>query len=138
MTNKEKVIAYSSIWVHRVQTLWIITMAFISAGFVRLCDWSLWVSIPVAIIGFLLVSWAGISIIAMFDHNHRKAARYGVKIENLPLYFSLFEKLTELEAQDINSSEIPSEVKDTEDWLQFCRWQAIENLNKLQHGDETK
>lgn len=122
---------YSSIWTHRIQTLWIITMVFISAGFVRLCDWSLWLSIPVAIIGFLLASWIGVSIIAMFDYNHRKAARYGVKIENLPLYFSLFEKLTELEAHDIDSSGIPSEVKDKEDWLRFCRWQAIENLNKL-------
>lgn len=120
---------YTSIWTHRIQTFWIIAMAFISAGFVRLCNWSLWLSIPAAIIGFFLASWIGISIIAMFDYNHRMAARYGVKIENLPLYFSLFEKLTELEAQGIDSSGILSEIKDPEDWFRFCRWQAMEDLN---------
>lgn len=65
------------------------------------------------------------------------AARYGIKIENVPLYFSLFEKLTELEAQGIDSSGIPSEVKDPEDWLRFCRWQAIENFKKLLHEKGT-
>lgn len=128
---------YSSIWTHRIQTLWIITTLFGIISFVHICDWSLWLSIPVAIIGFILASWIGISIIAMFDYNHRMAARYGVKIENVPLYFSLFEKLTELEAQGIDSSGIPSEVKDPEDWLRFCRWQAIENFKKLLHEKRT-
>lgn len=128
---------YSSIWVHRIQTLWIITALFGMIIFVRRCDWSLWLSIPVAIIGFILASWIGITLISTFDYDHRMAAKYGVKIENLPLYFSLFDKLIELEAHGIDSSGIPSEVKDTEDWLRFCRWQAIENIKQLQRKKES-
>ncbi|MDE6276861.1 MAG: hypothetical protein K2M06_02015 [Muribaculaceae bacterium] len=56
------------------------------------------------------------------------AARYGVRIENLPLYFSLFENMVEKEEQGIDTSGIPPEVTDAMDWLRFCRWQADELL----------
>lgn len=120
---------YSSIWIHRIQSLWILTMLFVAAGFVKVCSWSLWITIPLALIGFLIVIWIGITAIAMFDYNHRMAARYGIKIENLPLYFELFDRLMDMESRGIDSSGIPAEVKDVDDWLRFCRWQIDEVIN---------
>lgn len=84
----------------------------------------------------IISSWMGITIIAMFDYNHRMAGKYGVKIENLQLYFSLFDKLTDMEMRGIDSSGIPNEVNDMEDWLRFCRWQAAETLQETQTGND--
>ena len=128
---------YSNRWIYRIQTCWIITVGFIAAVFIKACDWSLWLRIPFCAIGSVMLIWIGISLLALFDYNHRMAARYGVKIENLPLYFSLFESMVEKEAQGIDTSGIPKEVSDVEDWIRFCRWQAAENFKKLQHGTET-
>lgn len=122
---------YSSMWVHRIQTLWILTIMFAAIGFVKICSWSLWITIPLALVGFAAVSWIGITIIAMFDYNHRMAGQYGIKIENLPLYFELFDRLKDMESRGIESSGIPAEVKDVNDWLRFCCWQRDESIKDL-------
>lgn len=121
---------YSNPWIHRFQTMWVLSALSLAIVFVIAVDWSLWVAIMVAVVGFIILSWVGITVIAQFDYNHRMAAKYGVKIENLPLYFSLFEKLTEMESQGIDTFGIPKEIDDVDDWLRFCRWQAAEAINK--------
>lgn len=66
-----------------------------------------------------------------FIYNQHMAAKYGIKIENLPLYFSIFEELCDMEAHGIDSSGLPKEIKDVNEWLRFCHWQAVEAMEKL-------
>lgn len=122
---------YSSKWIHRIQSCWIITSIICASVFIKLSSWSLWISVPVGIIGLILISWTGISIISLFDYNHRMAIKNGIKIENLPLYFSIFERLVKLEKNGMDSSEIPSEIVNVDEWKRFCRWQLEEQLHKI-------
>lgn len=122
---------YTSKWIHRIQTCWIATAFLGAIVFIRMSSWTLWLSIPTGVVGFLLVAWFGVGVISMFDYNHRMCARYGVKIENLPLYLSLYERLMEMEARGEDSSGIPKEVDDVDDWIRFCQWQASEAMRQL-------
>lgn len=125
--------------IHCLQTMWVITVVFLSAAFVKCVVWSLWLSVPVAIVGFIALSWIGITVIAMFDYEFRMAGRYNIKIENVPRYKEIFQKLENKESMGINTFGIPDEITDVEEWLRYYRWMIDESLTKTQkkYGDET-
>lgn len=120
---------YKSKIVKRCQDAWILVMFALLSAFIHASNWSLWISIPIGLLGFITLSWTGISIICLFDYNHRMALKYNVRIENVPYYTSLFDEMVEKEMIGIDTSGIPEGIKDPEEWLRFCQWQFMEGLN---------
>lgn len=119
-------------WLQHAWTLVVISLGIL---FLVKCEWSLWIAIPVCVIGALLLWQIGLALLSLLDYNHRMAAKYNIKIENIPLYNSIFDEMVKNEEQGIDTSGIPEGISDVQEWLRFCRWQIEKELengnNKL-------
>ena len=56
------------------------------------------------------------------------AAKYNIKIENVPLYNTIFDDMVKKEGQGIDTIGIPEGINDVQEWLRFCRWQLDKEL----------
>jgi len=121
---------YSSRWVYWLQNAWMSVVGLSCILFVTKCNWSMWISIPVCVIGALLMWQIGLALLSLLDYNHRMAAKYNIKIENIPLYNSIFDEMVKKEEQGIDTSGIPEGITDVQEWLMFCRWQIEKELNE--------
>lgn len=120
---------YSSKWVFWIQHVWTLAVLALGVLFVAKCRWSLWLTIPIFIISVPILWQIGLGLISLMDYNHRMAAKYGIKIENVPLYNTIFDEMVKKEEQGIDTSGIPEAINDVQEWLRFCRWQIDRELN---------
>lgn len=126
LSNKS---VYSSEWVYWTQHVWTLVVLALGVLFVAKCKWSLWFTIPFFIIGVAILWQIGLGLISLMDYNHRMAAKYSIKIENIPLYNNIFDEMVKKEEQGIDTSGIPEGINDVQEWLRFCRWQIDRELN---------
>ncbi|MDY2622975.1 MAG: hypothetical protein SOV62_00550 [Alloprevotella sp.] len=126
LSNKS---VYSSEWVYWTQHVWTLVVLALGVLFVAKCKWSLWFTIPIFIIGVAILWQIGLGLISLMDYNHRMAAKYSIKIENIPLYNNIFDEMVKKEEQGIDTSGIPEGINDVQEWLRFCRWQIDRELN---------
>ena len=126
LSNKS---VYSSEWVYWTQHVWTLVVLALGVLFVANCKWSLWFTIPIFIIGVAILWQIGLGLISLMDYNHRMAAKYSIKIENIPLYNNIFDEMVKKEEQGIDTSGIPEGINDVQEWLRFCRWQIDRELN---------
>ena len=120
---------YSSKWVYWTQHVWTLAVLALGLLFVAKCKWSLWFTIPISIIGVAILWQIGLALISLMDYNHRMAAKYSIKIENIPIYNNIFDEMVRKEEQGIDTSGIPNGIYDVQEWLRFCRWQIDRELN---------
>lgn len=126
LSNKS---VYSSEWVYWTQHVWTLVVLALGVLFVAKCKWSLWFTIPIFIIGVAILWQIGLGLISLMDYNHRMAAKYSIKIENIPLYNNIFDEMVKKEEQGIDTSGMPEGINDVQEWLRFCRWQIDRELN---------
>ena len=126
LSNKS---VYSSEWVYWTQHVWTLVVLALGVLFVAKGKWSLWFTITIFIIGVAILWQIGLGLISLMDYNHRMAAKYSIKIENIPLYNNIFDEMVKKEEQGIDTSVIPEGINDVQEWLRFCRWQIDRELN---------
>lgn len=114
---------YSSKWVYWLQHVWSLVVISLGILFLAKSMWSLWLTIPVCFISGAVLWQVGIALISLLDYNHRMAVKYNIKIENIPLYISIFDEMVKKEERGIDTSGIPEGISDVQEWLRFCRWQ---------------
>lgn len=119
---------YSSRWIFWVQHAWTLTVLALGVLFIAKCKWSLWLTVPMGIIGAAILWQIGLGLISLMDYNHRMAAKYNIKIENVPLYNTIFDDMVKKEGQGIDTIGIPEGINDVQEWLRFCRWQLDKEL----------
>lgn len=120
---------YSSRWIFWVQNAWTLFVASLGILFLAKCKWSFGLTIPICIIVAAILWQIGIALISLIDYNHRMAVKYNIKIENIPLYFSIFDQMVKKEELGIDTSGIPDGIDDVQEWLRFCRWQIDREMN---------
>lgn len=122
-----------------MQTLWIVLCIPLSAFLSLQMFDSMWIVFLVSIPLWGLLTWVGMSLISLADRNHRMAAKFGVRIENVPFYQKLLNEMAEDEENDLASVKVPEEVTDPEEWRRFCAWQMFEMIREIerQPKDET-
>lgn len=131
--SRKRMAMYSSRWVFWTQNAWTIIVLTLGVMFIAKCKWSLWLTIPMCIIGVAILWQLGIGLLSLLDYNHRMAVKYNLKIENIPIYSSIFEEIVKREEQGIDTRGIPEGINDAQEWLRFVRWQ----LDRELHDDST-
>lgn len=121
---------HSSRWIFWIQHVWTLIVLTLGILFIVKCKWSLGLTILICIIGVAIFWHIGIGLISLMDYNHRMAAKYNLKIENIPLYASIFDEMVKKEEQGIDTSGIPDGIIDTQEWLRYVRWQLDKELNE--------
>ena len=111
--------------IHFAQTCWLAFSGGASWGLSRVISDSYWLSIPLFIVIWIIAGWIGITIVSLFDSDHRLCAKYGIKIENLPLYKETFRKLMEAEARGEDVEGITDTIPDKEEWMRFLQSEYI-------------
>lgn len=103
---------YSSRLVFFCQNIWTLIVLALGILFFVKCEWSLWITVPISIICPYILWKIGIALISLMDYNHRMAIKYNIKIENIPLYNSIYEEMVNKEMQGIDTSGIPDGIND--------------------------
>ena len=119
------------------QTAWVGLMGGCSLYLSRLISENFWVSIPVFVLILVVLSFLGISLISLFNPDHRLCAKYGIKIENLPLYRKAFEELVAAEKRGEETQWIGDRLPDEREWIRYLNYEIEKGLdNKCQHGSK--
>ncbi len=121
---------YSSKFVFWCQNVWALIIIALGVLFLIKCEWSFSLSIPICIIAAFILWQIGIAVISLMDYNHRMAIKYNIKIENIPIYYSIFDEMVKKEEQGIDTSGIPNGVTDIQEWLRFCQWQIEKEFKR--------
>lgn len=69
------------------------------------------------------------------DLKHRLANEIGVRVERLDLYMNLFQKKLIDEMNGIDSSGIPEEVDDEEEWMRYMMWEVNQSKSRMSEHD---
>ena len=121
---------YTSKFVFWCQNIWTLIVIGFGILFLAKCEWSFLLSIPICIIVAFILWRIGFGIISLMDYNHRMAAKYNIRIENIPIYYSIFDEMVKKEEQGIDTSGIPNGITDAQEWLRFCQWQIEKEFKR--------
>lgn len=102
-----------------LQTIWI----GITGGFAwqisRMIADGYWLSIPLFLVMWIVAAWVGITIISLFNSDHRVCAKLGIKIENLPYYKAAYQQMKDAEKLGVESPILQSDMPDIGEWLRY-------------------
>lgn len=69
------------------------------------------------------------------DLKHRLAAEIGVRFDKLDLYMRLFQRMVSDEMAGINTSGIPKEVDDIEEWMRYVNWEMKQAMARMSDSE---
>ncbi|WP_279113342.1 hypothetical protein [Bacteroides acidifaciens] len=113
-----------------VQTAWIGVIGGCSLWLSRLISDNYWISVPLFLLMWIALSFIGMGLIGLCNPDHRLCAKYGIKIENLPLYQKAFEELVEAEKRGEDTQWIGDELPDKNEWLRYLSYEIEKGLTK--------
>lgn len=114
--------------IYWLQTAWLVFMGGFMFSLSRIISESYWISIPLFLLMWVVTSLIGVGLLSLCDPDYRVCAKYGIKMENLPIYRKAFEELVAAEERGEDTQGIVDRLPDKNEWQKYLIYEIEKGL----------